>query len=163
MKEIAFDEMARLAGGLSRARGEWHFHLLGPDCVFNAHKGQFSILLEDGQSREVFYSLFDRQPLRESRALADLMYGKGFLEPKETGGQNPDFEALLKRAQEMDCKGMEWHPHHLPPGCAISKRPDRHCLLVEDRERQTVRVAVYDQKPAGDLARIERLFYRGIE
>ncbi|MFH1447511.1 MAG: hypothetical protein ABIG39_01495 [Candidatus Micrarchaeota archaeon] len=154
MEEI-ISEAKRLTGG----KIQWHFHMLGTDCIFNQHKGKFTMILENEESGEIQFSLSEKKPLKEAKELADMLYGKGFLEEKGDDG-NQDFLLLFKRAQELTNKKISWHHHHLHPNCTFSKHKGKHCIVLEDPVTCETLTAIYERKPISDLAKIEKLFYR---
>ncbi len=154
MKLLRITDMLKTARSLSG----WHFHMLGKGCVFNSHQGKYIILLETG--KESLYALFDKKPLSGAKQLADLMYG--FLEEKGAG-HNPEFEPIFKKATELTKNGVEWHHHHLYPGCRFSKNKSKHWIILEDPKTKKIMAASYNHRPKGDLAAIEKLFYRELE
>jgi len=156
MKEISFEEILNKAKALKH----WHFHMLGKDCKFNPSTKKFCIILEDEKLKEVLVSFFKRKPLIESKKLADLMYGKGFLKKEGSGKHNKDFEIILRKAKELTTKDVEWHHHHLHPSCIFNVHKGKHCIVLEDKENDKVFIAVYDRSPMKDLVKIEKLFYK---
>src|SRR3989344_6434414 len=163
MKKVDFREIVDNAVSSSKHGKEWHFHMLGKDCKFNVRKGKFAIVFEDEESGESLYALCDSRPSGESKRLADLMYGKGFLEKLEKDGHNPDFDVILQNAEEMTSKRIEWHHHHLPPNCAFNGRKGKHCIVLENANPQEVLIAVYARKPMEDLVKIEKLCYKDVK
>ncbi len=164
MKTVPISEIIAKARHLTSEKKRWHFHVLGTDCVFNECKGRFRIVFEDERSKEALASVFEQKPLEQAKALADLLYGKGFLHKEGTEDkQNPDFNMILSRAKELTEKGLEWHHHHLPPNCIFSTDKGRHSLVLEDPVTKKTLKAVYDHDPIEDLAKIERLFFRELD
>ena len=163
MKKADFQEISDTAAHLSKLNKKWHFHLLGKDCKFNGSKGKFAIVLENEETGESSCSVFDGKPLKESEKLAELMYGKGFLEKQEKDVHNPDFDLILKKAKEMTAKKAEWHHHHLHPNCMFNEHKGKHCIVLEDTKTGDVLIAEYAQKPMEDLVKIEKLLYKDVE
>ena len=168
MQEISFEVFRSKAETYSNTDIAWHFHLLSPTCVFNTHAGHFALILENETNGEQFYTLFDNNPLVESKKLAELSYGKGFLETKtQTEADNPasnsEFEALLARAKACIHADIPWHNHDISPNCIFNSLPGKHCIVFEDDESKTPITAVYSHKPMADLVRIEALLYRDID
>ncbi|MFH0927173.1 MAG: hypothetical protein V1822_01195 [Candidatus Micrarchaeota archaeon] len=161
MEKISFENLLALAKDLNNQKKKWHFHLLPKGCIFNPEKEKFKIIFENEASKEVFCCLFVELPMGKSKELAFLLYGDDFLEQKGEPKPNKDFEALYKKAQEFSKEGAGWHHHHLPPNCIFSEHKKSHSLALEGPEGQTMS-AQYANKPAGDLARIEKLFYEGV-
>ncbi|MDD5163127.1 MAG: hypothetical protein PHD95_02880 [Candidatus ainarchaeum sp.] len=160
MKKVDFQEIVAKAKNLAKYNKTWHFHMLGRDCKFNNNRGKFRITFEDESSGKSFYSVFDNKPIKESKKLADLMYGQGFLRKKEKGEHNPEFDLILKKAKELTEQGIEWHHHHLHPNCIFNKLKGKHCIVLEDPKTPNSLIAVYNQKPMEDLVKIEKLFYK---
>jgi len=163
MKEVIFQEILDKARYFAKQDKKWHFHMLAKSCQFNEHRGKYSILLEEEETNEPMNSLFTDKPINESKKLADLLYGKGFLEEKRKDKQNRNFDLILKKAEELTAHGIEWHHHHLPPNCILNEHKGKHCIVLEDPKTQKLLTAVYDQKPMSDLAKIEKLFYRDVK
>ena len=161
--EIEMSEILTKAKNLADEKKQWHFHMLGKNCCFNKHKGKFSIVFEDEENGEVVFALFEEKPLKEAKELAGLMYGEEFLKKKEKDEHNPDFDAILKRAEELTEQGKEWHHHHLQPKCVFNEHKGKHCILFEDEENSKTLIAVYESKPMEDLVKIEKLFYKDIK
>jgi hypothetical protein len=162
MKEAPIKEIIGKARQLGRQGRKWHFHMLGLRCKFNRLRGKFCIVLEDEESGETLYAAFEEKPLKEARELADLMYGRGFLEKEEKGGHSAGFDSILKRAKELTESGREWHHHHLHPDCIFNEHKGKHCIVFEDDETGESLEVAYEQEPMEDLVKIEKLFYRDL-
>lgn len=93
--------------------------------------------------------------------LADLMYGKGFLKEKEQIEKIPEFKKILKKAEEYSKKGIEWHHHHLQPNCIFNNEKGKHSIVLEQKHGKLL-CATYNEKPSGDLSKIEKLLYRNL-
>ncbi|MBU2476702.1 hypothetical protein KKG83_04485 [Candidatus Micrarchaeota archaeon] len=158
MKKIQVNEIISKAKELNSHGKNWHFHMLGKNCKFNESKEKFCLVLEEG--KKVFCAVFEEKPLKEAKILADLLYGKNFLEKKQEGKTNPEFQAIIKRAYELEKQKTEWHHHHLPPECVFNEQKGKHCIVLED-EKETL-IAVYSKKPMNDLVKIEKLFYKDL-
>ncbi|MDE1824023.1 MAG: hypothetical protein KGI00_03825 [Candidatus Micrarchaeota archaeon] len=159
MQVIGEKKLFLLAKGFSKENREWHWHLLGPWCVFNSHKDNFAIALEDHLEGKSYICLFKRKPKKQAKTLADMVYGKGFLAKVGEGKHNPRFNAILKRAKELSSMGVEWHHHHLLPECIFNKKRGKNCIIVEDPVMNKILIAVYNGNPMKDLTKLERLFY----
>ncbi len=157
MEQMAIEEIIYRARMLKKEGGRWHFHMLGRACRFNKNRGKFSVIFEDENGTS--YCLFDEMPAKESKMLAELAYGKGFLEKEGAGVHNPDFEVILERAKYLKSHGVEWHHHHFPPECIFNEDKAKHCIVLEDPILKKVFVAVYDGIHMHDLTKIEALFH----
>ena len=62
MKKVEITQIIEMAESLNNENMKWHFHLLGKDCRFNDNKEKFSIILENEETGQVFYSVFDEKP-----------------------------------------------------------------------------------------------------
>ena len=156
MIETDFRILAKKAKEYCDAGKDWHFHLFSPDCKFNIIPGKHALYLETAG----IVAVFECEPLKESETLANLMYGKGFLKKTDQREKNIEFEKIFERVKELNHKGVEWHPHHWHPDCRFNEKPGYHAIAVEDKERGTVLVAYYKQKPVRDIAKLEQLFYK---
>lgn len=161
MKEIKAEELIQKVESYSRKGTKWHFHLFSKDCLFNKYKDKFVILLENEISKEQFYSFFEFIPKKEAEEMAGLMYGSDFLEeePKEKKIRNEEMKKIIKKAEEFNEEGIEWHHHHFPPKCLYNKERGKHCIVLEDKEKKKLISAVFDEFPEGELRKIEKLFY----
>lgn len=156
-KAAPVDEIVSDAQELNADGKRWHFHMLGPGCIFNKHKGKFCLMLEE--NRVTKYCLFDEKPTKESLVLAKLAYGEKFIESEDAGAHNPEFDAILRRATELKSDGVEWHHHHLLPACLLNEKKGKSCIVLEDPENKETLMAVYDGSPMKDLKKLEELFY----
>ena len=157
MEEVSFEELINRAKNSTK----WHFHMLNKGCKFNPNKERFCIILEDKKSKETFISFFDYKPLKESKKLAELMYGKEFLEKEGGGKHSKEFDAILKKAKELTKRGIEWHHHHLHPNCIFNEHRGKNCIILEDEKGKTL-TAIYDGNPMKDLSKLEKLFYKDV-
>ncbi len=69
--EPASAEVRRMASRFEAGRG--HFHILGPSCLFNAHRGRWTILFEDEELGPL-ESVTDERPLNDIRVVERLIY-----------------------------------------------------------------------------------------
>lgn len=162
MQVVPFENLIEEARRLSHRGQSWHFHMLNEECRFNTSQGHFAILLEEEQTGSTLYSLFLQKPLSQAKQLADLCYGEGFLERTTEVEPCGDFARILERVTNYTRDQIPWHHHHFPPQCLLSEHPERHSIVLEDPVTDELLVAVYEQKPVSDLARIERLFFRDL-
>jgi len=159
-KESTIKEIIEKAKEAKSKNKKWHFHMLGKNCKFNENKGKYSIVFES--EKEILFSVFDEKPLKEAKELADLMYGKKFLEKKGNKEKtNNEFELILKKVNELEEKNIEWHHHHLHPNCIFNERKGMHAIVLESTEIYLT--AFFDLKPMKDLVKIEKLFYKELK
>ncbi len=52
----------------------WHHHMLFPDCQYNQHKGQWTILFEDKQKVETIESITNEEPKDDLPYIEELFY-----------------------------------------------------------------------------------------
>lgn len=159
---MQFSEMFELANQLQEERQAWHFHMLDKICRYNDNAKQFLIILEVQKTSKVASSQFVEKPLREARKLAELCYGNDFLENHDEHDANPSFDKILKRVEDYTRNEISWHHHHFPPACILSEHKEHHCIVLEDPVTEELLVAIYDSKPASDLAAIESLFFKDL-
>jgi hypothetical protein len=69
--EPASAAVERMAGRMRGGHG--HFHILGPACQVNPHRGQWTILFEDDELG-VLESVSDERPLADIRLVERLIY-----------------------------------------------------------------------------------------
>jgi len=158
-KESTIKEIIEKAKEADSQNKKWHFHILGKNCKFNENKGKFEIVFES--EKETLFSVFNEKPLKKAKKLADLMYGKNFLEEKGEGKKNKDFELILNKVKELEEKGIEWHHHHLHPDCIFNEKKKMHAIVLESEGIYLT--AFFDSKPMKDLIKIEKLFYKELK
>jgi len=52
----------------------WHHHMLFPKCVFNKHKGKWTIMFEDQKLKQVIESVTENEPKFDLKQLEILYY-----------------------------------------------------------------------------------------
>jgi hypothetical protein len=52
----------------------WHHHMLFPNCIFNQHKPQYALVLEDPETGELLTSLSDTEPTNDLKKIESLFY-----------------------------------------------------------------------------------------
>lgn len=70
------DKMIARAEELCKKGVHWHHHMLFPDCIYNKHKGKYSIFFEDPESGEVIEYLSDNNPTSELARMEVLYYSQ---------------------------------------------------------------------------------------
>jgi len=160
MEQKKIKEIIEKAKKANSQNKKWHFHMLGKNCKFKENKEKFEIVFESKE--ETLFSVFDKKPLKEAKELADLMYGKNFLEEhRKEEEKNNGFELILEKAKELEEKGIEWHHHHLHPECIFNKRKGVHAIVLESKG--VYLTALFNSKPMKDLVKIEKLFYKELK
>jgi len=69
-------EMMTRARDLSERGQHWHHHILFPECVFNAHPGQWTLLFEDPETRETLESVTSDRPARDIQVTETLFFSQ---------------------------------------------------------------------------------------
>jgi hypothetical protein len=169
MKHISFDALVDKATELKQADANWHFHMIGPACMFSRLEDQYEIIIEIESTGEEFSSCFPEKPLSETRRMAELAYGPGFLnEEKNDDGpiaagdkihKNEAFQQIMDRARSCSSSGAAWHNHHLFPQCIFNPQRGKHCIVFEDETRKDALYAYYDHDPVKDLSELEAIFF----
>jgi hypothetical protein len=169
MQHISFEALVNKAKKLKQAGIKWHFHMIGPACIFSRSKEQYEIIVETETAAEVFSSYFSEKPISQTRQMAELAYGPEFLkkekyDDKEIRGdekvnKKETFQKIMERARDCQASGAAWHNHHLPPQCSLNPKKGKHCIVFEDEAGGDALYAYYDQDPVEDLAELEKLFF----
>jgi len=169
MQHISFDALVKKAMKLKQVGIKWHFHMIGPACIFSRSKEQYEIIMENESNGEVFSSYFSEKPISETRRMAEVAYGLDFLKRKknvdkeirsdETVAKNEAFQKIMDRAHGCQASDAAWHNHHLPPQCSLNPNKGEHCIVFEDERGGDALYAYYDHDPGDDLAELERLFF----
>ncbi|MDJ0984143.1 MAG: hypothetical protein QNJ26_01270 [Desulfobacterales bacterium] len=169
MKYISFAALADKAAELNQAGQKWHFHMIGPACIFSRRKNEYEIIIEIELTGEEFACSFSEKPMPETRQMAELCYGPGFLNNKEnpddtiTADQKADkneaFGKIMDRARACCAAGTAWHNHHLFPECIFNPQRGKHSIVFEDENNGEALYAYYDHDPVKDLAELEALFF----
>ncbi len=53
---------------------QWHHYMLFPDCMFNNHKGKWTILFEDCTNKQTLESVTSNEPISELKEIETLFY-----------------------------------------------------------------------------------------
>ena len=169
MQHISFEALVNKAMKLKQAGIKWHFHMLGPACIFSRSKEQYEIMVENETTADVFSSYFSEKPISQTRQMAELAYGPEFLKIENNGDKeirghekvdrNETFQNIMERARGCQASGAAWHNHHLPPQCSLNPKKGEHCIVFEDETGGDALYAYYDHDPADDLAELEGLFF----
>jgi hypothetical protein len=169
MEHIPFEELADIAMKLKQAGANWHFHMIGPACAFNRLKNQFEIIIENESTGEESASCFDEKPVSQTRQMAELAYGPGFLNHDDSTDEalarekktarNDEFLMIMERARACCDAGTAWHNHHLFPQCRFNPQRGKHCIVFEEESNGDVLYAYYEDDPVKDLAELEALFF----
>lgn len=169
MKHISFAALADQAAELNQAGQKWHFHMIGPACIFSRLKNEYEIIIEIESTGEEFACRFSEKPILETRRMAELCYGLGFLNNEansdstmtadQKADQNEVFGTIMDRARASYAAGTAWHNHHLFPECIFNPQRGKHSIVFEDESNGEALYAYYDHDPVKDLAKLEALFF----
>ncbi len=163
MKEVAPDILIEEAKTLAGRGVRWHFHLLLKNCAFSQKQGRYAMVLENEETGGTLMARFAQNPAGEAKRMAGLSFGADFMDKKEQGEHRPEFEAMFKMAEEMDRKRVRWHHHLFPPNCAFNGRKGKYVIVLEDEEGRVPASIEYASEPMGDMARLEKLFYKEVK
>ena len=73
-------------------------------------------------------------------------------------------EELVRKAEEMESKGIKWHHHYLPPECLLSeKRKNKHVIILENHKTGEMWYSEDDEKRMKELERLENLFFKRVK
>ncbi|MFH1294627.1 MAG: hypothetical protein ABIH90_01645 [Candidatus Aenigmatarchaeota archaeon] len=61
---------------LNRKNQHWHHHMFFPDCIFNEHKGKWSIVFEDKTTGNILTALYGTEPTNDLRRIEVLFYAQ---------------------------------------------------------------------------------------
>lgn len=166
MDHILFDALVMKAKELNKSKAKWHFHMIGPDCIFNRVENRHEIVIENEETGETWSSLFDEKPISQTLQMAELVYGPGFLKQEESFKEsetqdvsNDVFQEILTCAKDCNAQEMPWHNHHLLPNCQLNSRKGSHCIVFEDEKRGNELFAYFDEDPLEALSRLEALYF----
>jgi len=169
MKHISFEALADKAKKLKQDGVKWHFHMIGPACIFSRLKDQYEIIIESESTAEEFSSCFSVKPISETRQMAELAYGPGFLKNekntdeaipvKEKVNKNEAFQKIMDRARACGSAGSAWHNHHLFPQCRFNSQRGKHSIVFEDETSGDALYAYYNHDPVIDLSELEAIFF----
>jgi hypothetical protein len=72
-------------------------------------------------------------------------------------------EELVRKAEEINLRGIKWHHHYLPPECLLSeKRKDKHVIILENQETGEILYSEDNNKMMKELERLENLFFKRV-
>ena len=69
-------EMMRRAKDLVTRGVHWHHHILFPECVFNPHPGDWTLVFEDPETGETLESVTTEKPEQDIRATETLFFSQ---------------------------------------------------------------------------------------
>ena len=169
MNHISFEALVDKAKEFKQAGINWHFHMIGPACIFSRLKDQYEIIIEIESTGEEFSSCFAEKPVSETRQMAELAYGPGFLNNDKNADEsipademvqkNEAFQQIMDRARACGASGDAWHNHHLFPQCIFNPQRGKHGILFEDERLGDALYAYYEHDPVKDLSELEALFF----
>jgi len=75
-----------------------------------------------------------------------------------------NIEELVRKAEEINSKGIKWYHHYLPPECLLSeKRKGKHVIILENQETGKIWYSENDKKMMKELERLENLFFKRVK
>ena len=169
MKHISFESLFDKAREFKQGSVNWHFHMIGPACIFSRLKDQYEIIIEIESTGKEFSSCFSEKPISETRRMAELAYGPGFLKKEENAHEavaadekvhkNEAFQQIMSCARACSSSGTAWHNHHLFPQCIFNPQRGKHCIVFENETSGAALYAYYDHDPVKDLSELEAIFF----
>jgi hypothetical protein len=169
MKHITFEALSNKATKFKQADIEWHFHMISPKCIFSQSKEQYQIIVENQSSDEVLSSYFSENPKKETRQMAELLYGPDFLTKEENTDEaipvdqkfhkNDAFQTIMKAAKACRDSGAAWHNHHFPPQCILNVQEGKHCIVFEDETADEALYAYFEENPLEALSELEKIYF----
>ncbi len=69
-------EMMRRAKTLSGRGRHWHHHVLFPECIFNAHPGEWTIVFEDPDTGETLESVTAHHPAQDIQVTETMFFAQ---------------------------------------------------------------------------------------
>ncbi len=161
MKETTIEEAVHVAHAAHSADKKWHFHMLSPSCKFNIHKDRHALVVEVPTDELVYVVYSQERPMQIGQQLVALLHGKKVLQGSGDALQasNSATAEILKRAKELNSRGVPWHHHLLFPECKLNSSPGQWNLIFEDPETGQVLNSLYRDEPISDLKEVEALFY----
>lgn len=69
-------EMMRRAKTLSGRGRHWHHHVLFPECIFNTHPGEWTIVFEDPETGETLESVTSDRPAKDIQVTETMFFAQ---------------------------------------------------------------------------------------
>ncbi|MFK5952113.1 MAG: hypothetical protein QM498_03580 [Desulfobacterium sp.] len=168
MDHISFKALVEKVGELKIQGTKWHFHMIGPKCIFNRIENKFELFIENEITGEMWSSLFDKRPVAQTRQMAEMAYGADFLSKKDNSSSdekspivNDVFMKIMANAKECHATHTAWHNHHLLPQCHLNNRKGSHCIVFENETRGNTLFAYFDEDPIDELSQLESIYFSG--
>ena len=161
MLKTSVEQIKQKAREFAQNNKRWHFHILTLECQLNETR-EFALILENITDNEEFVSYSDKPYMGLGEELVKLLYGSDVItdnQEKKLGEPSISVKKMLKRAKELNQKGVFWHHHMLFPGCKFNQYKDKWVIVFEDKEQGKIIESISDIEPKNDLRHIERLFY----
>lgn len=159
MKELSIEEIEKKAELLNKEDKQWHFHMLTPNCMFNK-KDKHAFVLENTSDSESFVFYSQERQMKSGKKLLQMLHGKEILGKKEQETSKEKIQIILKKAEEFNKRKILWHHHMLFPHCIFNKKIGKWNIVLEDKEKNKLLEASYDNEPKEDLNKVELLFYK---
>jgi len=161
MLEASLEEALDRVRHWHRTGGRWHFHFLPAGCRLDHRPGRGTLVLEGPTRDEILAVYGEDDLLQASRELVQWLHGSEILDREQarTTSNEAQIQAILRRAAELNRRGVRWHHHMLFPDCVLNRHPGRWNLVFEDPETGQDVEVLYDEEPVADLRRIEVAYY----
>ncbi len=161
MEQIITDELIKKAKEFKDKKLKWHFHIFTPECNLNK-TGRYSLILEDNTNDKIYSHDFDEKPMDLGKELLKLLHGNDILgkEEMKTNKNAQSVKDILKKAKELNAKGLFWHHHMLFPDCIFNRHHGLWTLILEDQKNGQILESVTNFEPKEDLKQVETLFYQ---
>ena len=160
MHEVSIEKIMKKAAELKGAGKKWHFHMLTPDCTLNEDKRRHAFVLENETDSETLVEYSSKRRMAEGKKLVKMLHGNEILGSSDSRAEKGrEFELMLKKAEELNRKGIHWHHHLLFPNCVFNRHNGKWCLIMEDRESGATIESLSKAEPKEKLKKIESLFY----
>lgn len=162
MVKIRKNQILKTAQVWARAKKQWHFHILTPECLLN-DTSQYVLVLENTTDGQVLACYSAKPYMDLGKKLVAILHGN-VVQPQQDqevkSQPSPSAWEIIQRAKQLNQQGIAWHHHMLFPGCKYNKHKDKWVIIFEDKLTGEILESVSDTEPKNDLKYIETLFYQ---
>ena len=67
-------KILKRAKDLNESGKHWHHHMLFPDCIYNNHKGEWAVIFEDPETKEILEIISPTEPKADLHHIEHLYY-----------------------------------------------------------------------------------------
>ncbi len=156
--EIAAADCEQIGQSLAAAGADWHYHVLGPTCVYNPRPGSHAFLIENADTGAALCAFSPASFAGLAKRLVSLLHGAD-IGADAVIDPDPDAPPLVRSVRACVAAREGWHHHMMKPGCQLNPEPARYVITLERASRPGIETLVSIAEPREALKEIEVLYF----